>query len=410
MSKVLLVSASPSLSVAASTTRDLGICGNMRNTGHATESRATQIWRSAGTLSNMLIQVLTNDRAASTLTIRKSTADGNQTISITGSTTGKFEDTSNTDTVSAGDNFHARITTGAGGTVFTFVSRMMLFDASSNTVYKLGTNGATTYNVASTTYFTYIAGGFAVDSAAAEDDREVPYRTAGTLKNLHVYCFGHASTNPLTFRSRVNNADGNLTVSVNATGSFEDVANSDTISVDDTIDFTVVTGAGTVDSDFSNAIFEFLTTDDTWQFTTAGNSAKGLATGQTLYFVLAGANDENATETNTLVESNLAFTSSKLQCTINNNTISDNSTLRLRINEGNGSQVVSITGSTDGVFQDISNTDVIIETDTLDYQLITGATGTTLDVETISTLADSTVTGAVATGIMTPRSGYWGDL
>lgn len=60
--------------------------------------------------------------AASTLRFRKNTANGNQTASITASTTGIFQDTTNTDIVQNNDLICASIVTGGTGTSLTAAS------------------------------------------------------------------------------------------------------------------------------------------------------------------------------------------------------------------------------------------------------------------------------------------------
>lgn len=104
-----------STSLAASLTRYQHMTGNASPNADTTEGWVNSIYRSGGTLSNMGIVVVTNDRGASTFRTRKGTANANLVVSIDASGTGKFEDILNTDTVTAGDNWHASIVTGAGG-------------------------------------------------------------------------------------------------------------------------------------------------------------------------------------------------------------------------------------------------------------------------------------------------------
>src|SRR6266496_2509238 len=74
--------------------------------------------------SQMTVWVLTNAiTAASTFTFRKNAANGNQTVSITASTTGAFTDTTNTDSsIGAPDLINYRLVTGATGTTMTIAS------------------------------------------------------------------------------------------------------------------------------------------------------------------------------------------------------------------------------------------------------------------------------------------------
>ena len=125
------------ISLGASAT-SFGFLGPSAFSLTTTESRKALTYRTGGTFRNLFIQILTNDRGESTFRTRKGTADANIVVTITASGTGKFEDTSNTDAVTAGDNWHSKIITGAGGTVFTARTMLILFDATTNTVMRGG--------------------------------------------------------------------------------------------------------------------------------------------------------------------------------------------------------------------------------------------------------------------------------
>jgi hypothetical protein len=83
----------------------------------ATESTAQSKAGVAGTLSLYEVYISANTiTAASTMTSRKNTAAGNGSISITGSTTGWFEDVTHSDTIVSTDEINWKIVGGAGGT------------------------------------------------------------------------------------------------------------------------------------------------------------------------------------------------------------------------------------------------------------------------------------------------------
>ena len=98
---------------AASTTYYMHIAGFAAST--TTEASAKCRQRKAGTFKNLCTNVNLNARTTtSTLRTRKNAANGAQSISIGASTTGFLEDTTNTDTVAAGDDFNYSLTTGTG--------------------------------------------------------------------------------------------------------------------------------------------------------------------------------------------------------------------------------------------------------------------------------------------------------
>jgi hypothetical protein len=68
------------------------------------------------------------------------------------------------------------------------------------------------------------------------------------------------------------------------------------------------------------------------------------------------------------------------------NTVTATSTLRTRKNGANGGGAISISASTTGYFEDTSGTDAIMSTDYVNYQIVTGATGTSLTLNMLGVL------------------------
>lgn len=387
MSNVINLMASNE-SVAASNTSFPVLNGNGQCGGFSSEAGAGNKWRAGGTLSNLYINILTNDRAASTIRTRKVTANANLILSITGSTTGKFEDISNTDAVTAGDDWHLSRITGAGGTVFTYNIVSILFAATTNTVQRIGC-AFTTITKDSTTEFSPFYGRSSTPQAT-DAAVGMTMRTSGTLAKLGTQIGVNSRSSTSTMRSRVNSGFGNQTVSIGAgvTGYLEDTTNSDTINSGDLIDWSMTTGTGsaeTLSPNFTNV--EFTTTNSNFQFVVGIAAGLAQAAGVTTYYPLCGRLITSTTESNMIAESNLAFTASLLQCNISANTIVLDSTLTLRKNSGVANQTVAITALTTGVFQDATNTDVIVATDTLNYQVVTPSTITSITINSISMLA-----------------------
>jgi hypothetical protein len=399
MAKVLHQGASGTNSRAASATGYARLTGNGRHTVTSGESGRTTLWRTTGVLSNLYINILTNDRGASTFRTRKASADANLVVSITASTTGGFEDTSNSDVVTAGEEWHSQIITGAGGTVFTYDVDSVIFSANTNTVLKFGGGDGSSVTAASTTEPINPYGNSKPLAGGADSDAGQTMRTAGTLKNLYLYTNSNARTTTTTFRSRVNSAFGNLTLSVTAgaTGSFEDTSNSDTIASGDLVNFSVTTDTGTEALALSGITAEFETTNSMAQYVAGNEAGSTQLVSVTTYYPFAGFLGASTTEANKTIEANLPFTASLLQINVTANTISDSSTLRLRKNSADGNQVVTITGSTTGIFQDTTNSDFILATDDVNYSIVTGATGTSLVLRSISTLGLTNVSVSAST-------------
>jgi hypothetical protein len=93
------------------TVYDAALCGILTDSvGSASEANVQIKARGAYTFSNLGCFVTQNDIAAqSTVKFRKNTAAGNMSVPITSSTTGLFQDTSATDTVTTGDVINYQI-------------------------------------------------------------------------------------------------------------------------------------------------------------------------------------------------------------------------------------------------------------------------------------------------------------
>lgn len=370
-------------------------------TAITTEANAQITYRSAGTLANLFADIKTNTvTAASTLRSRKNTANGNQSVSVGSSLTGVFEDTVNSDTVAAADKLNYQVVTGATGTSMVIVQFASTFSATTNTVKKHVLNNGNTFTVASVTVFVPISGTAILTTSTTESTFQYKAKLAGTLTNLQV----HVSTNTrpaTTFGSRKNTAAGTLTLSVGAslTGFFEDTTHSDTIASGDLINYTLTTGTGTNSMLVDNIAAEFTTTTGTFFFLAANSNTTGTAINTTQWFgmegdtqgqVVAEAQDKNTPR--------VAFTAGNLQIKVTANLNTATSTLLLRQNSVNSALSASITASTTGFFEDIIDTVNIATTDSINFQITTGATGGNLTYILMSATATPTVAPATSIG------------
>jgi len=112
----ILVSDFPSTTTASTTWFILphGI-GSLQTTETTSKYRV----RRAGTWKNFGVYISAARAQATTVKSRKAGADGNISVSCTGSTTGWFEDTTHSDTLSVGDDIDISVTTGTGADTLT---------------------------------------------------------------------------------------------------------------------------------------------------------------------------------------------------------------------------------------------------------------------------------------------------
>lgn len=385
MANVLQQSGRVTTSQAASTTTFYFAGSGPSLIANATETNRQVIVRMIFTMSKLYINVIANDRGASTLRVRINTANGNQSASITASTTGKFEDVVNTDTLASGDVFNYQLATGAGGTTFVIDVISHVSTPSVNTFQKLVTNiGAAILN-----------NDFLPVSGAASGSTEAGMETkifgnGGTFKNLGVFVSANTRDGDCTVTLRKTGVSQALTVTIPATtaGTFEDLVNTVSYVANDLVAFRT-TRAGAAGACFAEYVsVSFETTDNTFLVNSFGTTT--LAASGIHYYPISGSTSLTvSTESQAQAEARIPFTLSKLRVFVATNTIVAASTVTFRKNSANGNQVVSITGLTNGAFEDAANTDSVVATDLLDSQFTGGAGGTNLLLRNITYLATS---------------------
>lgn len=204
------------------------------------ESVTQYTFRVAATLSNFRAFIQNNTiTAASTVRTRKNGANGNQSFSVPDSTSGDFEDTSNTDSVVPGDNFNYQVVIGATGTEMNIFSMQHKSNSTGKPI-GVGSGGTATFQYNWTRY-TPIEGSPQTLNAT-ESLVQIETRTALIAKNMFVRISANSIDNSSTFTLRKNTADTALAVSVGAaaTGVFEDTADTIDFDLDDLINWKVV--------------------------------------------------------------------------------------------------------------------------------------------------------------------------
>ncbi len=392
-------SASP-LSMAAATVNYFYF-GGMANDSQSNlaEIRRQVTWETPGTFSSAYLNVKSNDRATSTFVSRLNAASTNLAISITSSTTGDFSNLTNIDTIAAGDEVAAKISTGSAGTTFNVGAIGVLFSATTNAASRLIAGGNLNITTNNGTFF-YTPVGPNSTNDATEARRQVKAKTAGTLANFFVYVLTNGRTSATSVGSRVNSLPGGLAVSIGsaATGFFEDTVNSDTLVKNDLICYFVSTGTGAGESFApSTMAVDLVTTNNSAQYI-AGGGIQTFSAATAGYVPLAGnMTTDTATEANIYIQAGVAMTASDLGCRVQTNAVTAATTINLRINSSTATQSLSISSSTTGFFDDATNTDVILSTDKINYIVSPGATGTTLTIPHITILG--TVGGAASQDI-----------
>lgn len=242
---------------------------------------------------------------------------------------------------------------------------------------------ATTANI--TTYFNPV-GGISTQSTSVETDAQLNIKTAGTFSKLQVRVGSNTVAGNTTFRVRKNAAFANQTITVgsSATGLFEDTTNTDVVAVNDLIsieqDPVPMTG---VQSIYVFAMLFDTTTPITstvtrMAYTSSAGSTSLTGASTTYYLPIHGqftsTGGVNTTEATIVTVQRFAATFKNLAINVKTNARTA-TTVRFRKNTANGLMSITITASGTGIFEDTTNTDSVVDTDTVDYS-ITNGTGT----------------------------------
>jgi len=372
-----------------------GYCGVAIGANSATTVEAKHYTRMtvAGTFSNMSTQVFANAAGNDELRLRDNNVSQPPIISITGATTGNFEDDVNTDTVVAGRNFDYLLT--GGGTIR--CENSILFDADSSlTVYYGGTRSQG-FSSASSTRYMGISGMWLNFNGTTESTQQTKIKVAGTWKKLGCQINTTRAT-ATEFRSRVNGIDGNQVVSVTSTGFFEDTTNTDTVSVDDLLDYDMTTGTGVDVIDPEVTKSEILYTGVEWNHPC--ERASGDATVQTPnitnYFGLSSL--QRITITEASIETQFPFKTlmQEMQAHVTANSITTSATdFKVRKNQADGNQVISVAAAASGYFVDATNTDSFNDEDDFAWEVATPNTSGSITYNMLSVTMGEDITNPI---------------
>lgn len=341
---------------------------------NSTEANRAIKCRSAGVCSKLFIEVIASSRAAS-LRFRKNGADGNQLVSVPSSTTGSFEDASNTDSLADGDTYDYQLTTGSGGTSFTFSAMSHLYAATTNTVQCLC--GSIGNNIGATEVVPL--NGQQGGTTEAGIQSRITTSLGGTFKKFQAY----VSTNtrdgacPVVFR---HNGSDAVTFSITAstTGYFEDTSDTEAVDYLDVCSWTVTRGGTTGNCAIQFLVVRFETTNDEFMLITAGGTNSQGPSVSTYYTIMGSVANGSTTEGDSRIPARMAFSLHYLRTYLQTNSISAASSMMLRIDGADSSVTVGIDASTTGEFEDVTAPAGVAASSEICVRLTTGGSGTAL--------------------------------
>ena len=200
-----------------------------------------------------------------------------------------------------------------------------------------------------------IGNGRRVTSLSSEASVSKKFKTTGIISNISCRVQSSTTTGTTTVFLRLNagNGNGTFTIGIATTGEFVDTTNTDSIAVDDLVDYSI-SGGTTGSLNIRN--FACVWDSNCAAYQTLTNYSLG--TGVTAYAGFGGASI-TTTEADAQFQTRSYAIWSNLgaYCSVNSSTT--NVTVKSRINGADGNQLVTITALTTGYFEDTSNTDNI---------------------------------------------------
>lgn len=226
----LIVTSGSEVHSASSTVTYEPLAGALAPNGNiTTEAIAQTITRLGGTASQLYVEVSVNtNTVAPTVKTRKGSVSQNQTATLTANTTGIFQDTTHTDTITAGDKWNYMVTPGSASNL-TITIIQMTYAETTNTLTQLSTGvnfTITAANAYKTTINSLFAAGLTTDTT---------YRSAvmkaGTFKNIfiNVTTASASTTHTITLFDAGVASSLVATATAATTGFFEDTTH--TVSV-----------------------------------------------------------------------------------------------------------------------------------------------------------------------------------
>lgn len=378
-----------------------------------TETNTQITFRSAGVISNFFVNLSANNIGATPsviITLRIGAANGNESVSPGLAASGVFEDTTNTDTVTSGNLIDVQSVPQKTTGTFSMAETAHHFSANSNTVSRLTCTAPLSVSTSAVTRFFQFHG--ILSDTATEANTNCRMRKAGTLKNLAVNVTTNTRSTTSTYQSRVGGANGNLVVTylTNITGVHEDTSNTDTVTVGQDWNWTLVYGTGATAFVTQSIAVDFISTANNGEYIVGRSGGVVYAALINSFDAISGGLKSNTLENLTEVVPRNTITYLELAVLVRANAATSNSTVTLRDAGANTSLVATITATNTGVFLDSADTVTPPIGDNIDYNTINGGGGSfTIGNIELSSVFTSAVVGFArsfnATSLFSPSFG-----
>ena len=321
------------------------------------------------------------------------------TVSING--TGMFSDVTHTQAVTLGQVSAFKLVPGSATVGIS--SATVSFTPTTGNAQWLRSYMSITPASGTTTYICPTGYTTATSQALAGAQLKLP--KAGTLQGLKWTIITNNRTTSTAVSTNINGSTGAqaLAVSSYITGTFEDFTHTDNVSANDLVAISATFGASAESIAGPLSVYYSPATEVTVQATN-DSSGYTLTAGTTTYIPFCGRlTDNSATETDQVQPISTNVKLKNLSAYIKTNSItSGTATVRVRVGQADGSQVLTIPTGTTGWYSDSVNTDSVTAGQLVNYKLV-GATAGSIVLNTVQVNADYVVGG--------PRAPFmWGII
>ncbi len=346
--------------------------------------------------SGLVVRTTADDTTtgSTVVIVRINTADdpSGQSISVAaGSGAWEAVDTSHTSAIAANDlvGYSQTVATGGTGVKYSFFG-MVSTPTSGATIHAYC---LTNTSISGTSNSFYFAPGSTQTSAADTEagKQQLKSRCAGTLTNLTYRIGNNTRTTTSSMGARINGSNTSIIISVLSTDNNKQIADTShtaAVAVADLFDTYTTSGTGVGSCNALTGALELSTTTGQATPTATASTTNTVAASATVYQLpQAKCVFSATTETFQQMRASVATVVSGAQFYATANGITATSTITSRIGGAPGNQSISIPSGGTTWMEDTSHTDACLITSEFDWQLVTGATGTTLQTDFMAYLS-----------------------
>lgn len=368
MSKALLLSG-PDGSCASGDEHPISGAGGA-NSG---DTNASHVATESMTVSGTLVRITSGNSGSATFRLRVNGANGNCVATRSG--TGDVEDTTNSDSLSAGDNINYAYTDTGTNSGIAYLRTLVEFASGHGNIHGVSGVGGIIFDVASATRYIGLGGSLLADGTATIANAQWKVRGYTTVEAIQCIVSANARTNTSTISLNVNGTDVGSAISIGAaaTGEFTVTGMAQALSPGDLVCLSITLSTGIEDLTLRTAGVTFKSTGNASE-TFCGNYngvARTASATASYYPIGAQMFDSAFTEANQRLKVGFAARCTNLRCYVSANTYTGDATLKLYKN-GSAVITVTITAGVTGWFENTSDTTDITDTDELSLEIDEG--------------------------------------